>query len=297
MASTPDARGGPSRPEDLGSRECLVDADCDSIKNARCVDTVCWSADNSHPCSANKDCAAFGPEFVDGKCASSMCLPNPRWRCERPGPRGMTDMVTLNVLVRDSLSLNAIPNVNVKVCQKLDVTCAVPVVQASTNKDGYLIVPVPAALAGYLQLEADTYLPALYFLPVVLPEDGMLDPFPLLGAAVTDGLALSLGSTLDKKRGHMMLIAEDCTGAALAGVTFSSVSADKSTIQFYVRNLLPSTTVTETAEIGNGGYLNFPPGNAVIDLDMVKTKLHLTTVSVVVRPGFISVAYIRPELR
>ena len=289
--------GQPSKPEDLGDKECLVDADCDPSRDAVCIDTVCWSVQDAHACKADADCASVGPEYADGRCVSSMCLPNPRWRCERPPARALSDTVKLDILVRDSLSLNAVSGVSAKVCQKLDLTCKTPLSTVTTGADGHVVVTVPATLAGYLQLDADTYIPALYFLPTVLPSDGKLDPIPLLGSSVTDGLAFSLGSSLDPKRGHMMLIAEDCFGAALAGVSFSSNTADKSTIQFYVRDLLPSTTETQTAEIGNGGYLNFPPGNAVIDLTLVAKKLHLTTVSVAVRPGFITVAYIRPELR
>lgn len=289
--------GQPSRPEDLGNKECLVDADCDASRNAVCVDTVCWSAADIHACKVDTDCASVGPEYVDGRCVTAMCLPNPRWRCERPPPRALTDTVKLDILVRDSLSLNAVSGVQAKVCQKLDLTCKQPLSTVTTGSDGHVVVTVPATLAGYLQLDAASYIPALYFLPTVLPSDGKLDPIPLLGSAVTDGLALSLGSSLDPKRGNMMLIAEDCFGAALSGVSFTSNAADKSTIQFYVRDLLPSTTETQTAEIGNGGYLNFPPGNAVIDVTLVAKKLKLTTVSVVVRAGFITVAYIRPELR
>ena len=66
----------------------------------------------------------------------------------------------------------------------------------------------------------------------------------------------------------MMLIAEDCMGTALSGVTFTSAQADKSTVQFYVRDLLPSTTAKETAEVGNGGYLNFPAGTAVLNVKL-----------------------------
>jgi hypothetical protein len=68
-------------------------------------------------------------------------------------------------------------------------------------------------------------------------------------------------------------------------------------VQFYVRDLLPSTAAKSTAEIGNGGYLNFPSGTGVINVDRLEGMLHLTTVSVVVRPGFISIAYMRPQLR
>ena len=289
--------GKPSKPEDLGNKECLVDADCDPARNAVCIDTVCWSVQDAHACKADADCATVGPEYVDGRCLSEMCLPNPRWRCQRPPARALTDTIKLDILVRDSLSLNAVSGVQAKVCQKLDLTCKQPLSTVTTGSDGHLVVTVPATLAGYLQLDAATYIPALYFLPTVLPADGKLDPIPLLGSSVTDGLAFSLGSSLDPKRGHMMLIAEDCFGAALAGVSFTSNTADKSTIQFYVRDLLPSTTETQTAEIGNGGYLNFPAGNAVIDLTLVAKKLKLTTVSVAVRPGFITIAYIRPELR
>jgi hypothetical protein len=43
--------------------------------------------------------------------------------------------------------------------------------------------------------------------------------------------------------------------------------------------------------------LNFPTGTALISLKMPATGLDLTTASVVVRAGFISVAYIRPMNR
>ena len=86
-------------------------------------------------------------------------------------------------------------------------------------------------------------------------------------------------------------------GTALAGVTFMSPQRDAKTVQFYVRDLLPSTTAMDTAEIGNGGFLNFPVGTAVINVAQPKTSLDLATVSVVVRAGFISIAYIRPRAR
>lgn len=285
-------------PVDAGMPECVQDIDCErNGKGAFCVDAVCWSDPNLNHCVADADCSPLGPEYKGGKCVDKLCRPNPRWRCERPPVRPLSESVTLNILVRNSLSLAPITGVSTRVCAKLDLTCAEPIAQVITNDEGHVVVPVPAGFAGYLQLEDDRFLPALYFLPQVLPENGELEPIPLLGKGVVDGLAVSLGATLDRKRGHMMLIAEDCFGAALPGVTFKSTMADKTTIQFYVRNLLPSTSVTETAEIGNGGYLNFPAGNAVIDVTMNATMLKLTTFSVVVRAGFITVAYVRPDLR
>jgi len=240
-----------------------------------------------------------GPEFEGGRCVMSQCRPNPRWRCEAMQSTSTTDQKELTVLVRDSLSLSPISMVHIVACAKLDLTCANPVADATTDRAGQLKITVPATFAGYLQqTERTDYANAMYFLPTAFPEDGVLEPFPLLTAgAIIDALATSLGAQTDPTRGHLMLIAEDCDGMALPGVTFMTPQADDKTVQFYVRDLLPSTSAKSTAEIGNGGYLNFPAGTAVINVDRVEGMLHLTTVTVVVRAGFISVAYMRPMLR
>lgn len=281
--------------------QCSVDADCERLgmPNATCANALCWAA--TPQCSKDDECVARGPEFTGGKCLAMQCLPNPRWRCEAESVNAMTtsDKRMLKLLVRDSLSLNPVTNLHVVACQKLDLTCTQPIADATTGTDGYLSITLPANFAGYLQQsERREYSPAMYFLPAVFPEDGVLQPFPLLGSGVIiDALAAALGGTIDPRRGNMMLIAEDCMGMPLAGVTFSSPQKDAQTVQFYVRDLLPSTTATDTAEIGNGGFLNFPAGTAVINLKHTTMMLDLATVSIVVRAGYISVAYIRPHSR
>jgi hypothetical protein len=278
--------------------ECALNADCDrrGIPGGICADGKCWA--QAPQCQADGDCMSRGPEYVGGRCLSTQCRPNPRWRCEAPPPAPTSGTKQLSALVRDSLSLNPLPNVRAVICPKLDLQCTAPIGEATTQADGILMLTVPANFAGYLKVEETDYQPAMYFLPAVFPADGVLQPFPLLSSGlIIDALALALGTGIDRSRGHMMLIAEDCLGAALAGVTFSSPQRDKSTVQFYVRDLLPSTSATETAEVGNGGFLNFPPGTAVLSLKKVDSGLNLTTVSVFVRAGFISVAYIRPDRR
>jgi hypothetical protein len=283
-----------------GCPECSTQADCErrGMKGAQCIDAVCWAAQKPQ-CSTDEECSSMGPEFEGGRCLNGACRPNPRWRCEATQATLSTEQKELTILVRDSLSLSALSMVHIVACAKLDLTCANPVADGMTDRDGKLRISVPANFAGYLQqTERREYAPAMYFLPNVFPEDGVLEPFPLLSAgAIIDALATSLGASTDPDRGHLMLIAEDCMGMALAGATFLSPQADKKTVQFYVRDLLPSTAAKETAEIGNGGYLNFPSGTAVINVDRTEGMLHLTTVTVVVRPGFISIAYMRPQLR
>ena len=293
-------KAGASAPcEGAACPECSVDADCERrMPGSVCRSATCWMA--TPQCKTDAECVARGAEFMGGKCSASQCLPNPRWRCDTPPPtNASTEIRKLKLLVRDSLSLNPVANLKVVACQKLDLTCSQPIKDVTTGTDGYLTIELPANFAGYLQqTERREYLPAMYFLPPALPADGMLQPFPLLGSGVIfDALAAALGGTIDPKRGHMMLIAEDCMGTALAGVTFMSPQRDAQTVQFYVRDLLPSTTAMDTAEIGNGGFLNFPAGTAVINVAQPKTSLDLATVSVVVRAGFISIAYIRPRAR
>ena len=280
-------------------RECNVDDDCALLGKPGnvCIDALCFPAVDGHPCTADAECSAYGPEFVGGRCVSSTCRANPRWRCEKPTTATSMEPLAVTVFVRDSLSLNPLRSIRAQVCQKLDVSCSEPITETTSDSEGYFKFTVPADFAGYMKVEDRRYMPAMYFFPPALPSDGKLQPFPLLGAGLVDSLALSLGSRLDRERGHMMLVAEDCLGMALPGVSFTSTQPDRSTIQFYVRDLLPSTTAKETAEVGNGGYLNFPIGNAIIDVTLVKSMLKLTTFSVVVRPGFISVAYVRPDAR
>jgi hypothetical protein len=278
--------------------ECAQNADCErrGMIGGICADGRCWAA--VPECRADADCAARGVEYVGGRCLSMQCRPNPRWRCEPPPPPPETDIKQLHILVRDSLSLDPLPNIKALICPKLDLSCSAPIGQANTQADGQLSLTVPANFAGYLKVEETSYQPAMYFLPPVFPADGVLQPFPLLKSGIIiDALALALGAGIDPKRGHLMLIAEDCQGTALPGVRFSSPQRDAMTVQFYVRDLLPSTSATETAEVGNGGYLNFPAGTAVLNLTKVDDGLKLTTVSVLVRANFISVAYIRPDRR
>jgi hypothetical protein len=281
-----------------GCAECSIDADCvqRGMPGATCADGICWAP--ASQCTLDTDCRKLGPEYVDGRCVAAQCRPNPRWRCERPAPAATTETKKLTILVRHSLSLAPLVGIRAQVCQKLDLQCMTPLDTVTTQADGILTLNVPANFSGYLKVDDAQYFPALYFLPAALPADGVLQPFPLLSAGlIIDALAFTLGTGIDARRGHMMLISEDCMGMALPGVTFKSPQQDTRTVQFYVRDQLPSTSAEQTAEIGNGGYLNFPAGTAVIELKQVATGMKLNTVSVVVRAGYISVAYIRPELR
>jgi len=291
--------GGSAPCPGAGCPECATDADCElrGISKGTCSGSICFAP--KAQCATDKDCEALGAEYVGGRCASSACLPNPRWRCEVPASQSAIETRTFTVPLLDALSLAPVPNVALTACQKRDVTCARPVATGKTGSDGKLKIELPVNFSGYVQQsERSDYMPALYFFPSVIPDDGVLNDFPLLSSgAVFNGLASALGTRADSTRGHMILVAEDCSGMYLPGIVFSSPQQDAQTVQFYVQDQLPSLTLKETLAPGQGGYLNFPPGTIAVDVKQVKTGLILATVTLVVRAGFVTVAFMRPQPR
>lgn len=280
--------------------ECSTDADCEPTRGvgATCSDSKCFAPQPQ--CDADGDCATRGPEYVGGRCADRQCLPNPKWRCDPPPMYAPTDMIDLIVSPIDALQLTLVPNVPFVACSKLDYTCSQPVVSGMTGMDGTGTIKVPAMFAGYIQQnQRSDYTPGMFFLPGPLPMDGKLRNFPIIPSTATGGLALALGAALDSTRGHIMLVAEDCMGTALAGIVFSSPQADSKTVQFYVRDQVPTNVMSapDTPAEGDGGYLNLPAGTVLISAKDRKTGLDLATVTVLIRAGYISVSYIRPIAR
>jgi hypothetical protein len=173
-----------------------------------------------------------------------------------------------------------------------------PMAKATSGMDGKAKLTVPANFAGYMQsIERNDFVPAMYFMPSLLPDDGVLSNFPLVASAAFSGLAIALGTQTNRERGHAMLIVEDCKGTALAGITFTSPQADAMTTAFYVRDQIPTTSAKDTPPEGDGGYANLPAGVVEITASDVKTGLVINTVTVLIRAGHITTAYIRPASR
>lgn len=279
--------------------ECVSDQDCVrlGVVSGTCVASRCFAPQSQ--CNADADCASRGPEYVGGRCVATQCRPNPKWRCEPPPPPPQPGVTAFTIPIVDALSRAMVPNVHVVACNKLDVMCTQQVADGTTGSDGRVKITVPANFMGYFQVtERRDYAPAMYFLPTTVPANGVLPNFPLLASgAIINALAAGLGAGLDPTRGHMMLIANDCATMTVGGVKFASPQSDRSTVQFYVRDQLPSPMAMDTPPTGEGGYLNFPAGTALITATEAKSGLELATVSVLVRPGFITVSYILPMQR
>jgi hypothetical protein len=239
-----------------------------------------------------------GPEFVGGRCQDKRCEPNPKWRCEPPPPASASDTREIILPVIDALALRYLANVPIVACNKLDLTCMNPIAMVQTNMEGEAKLTVPANFAGYMQqTERSDYVPAMYFMPALLPQDGRLSNFPLVPNGSFAGLAFALGTQVDRSRGHAMLIIEDCQGLALAGIRFSTPQADMATTEFYVIDQIPTTSATETPPEGDGGFANLPEGVVEITATEVKTGLVVNKVTMLIRAGMITTLYIKPASR
>jgi hypothetical protein len=278
--------------------ECKTDADCSAlgIAGGQCVEGSCWEPTSE--CTTDDECVMRGPEFVGGRCQDRQCEPNPKWRCDPPPPASASDMRELTLPVIDALALRYLADVPIVACNKLDFTCMNPIAMVRTNMEGEAKLTVPANFAGYMQqTERADYVPAMYFMPALLPADGRFSNFPLVPNGSFGGLALALGTSVDRERGHAMLIIEDCQGLALAGVRFSSPQADMGSTEFYVIDQIPTTSATETPPEGDGGFANLPAGPVEITATEVKTGLIVNRVTMLIRAGMITTAYIKPASR
>jgi hypothetical protein len=275
-----------------------MDCAAHGFVNGVCAGSICFGS--SVECRTLQDCVAIGPEYQGGRCEASRCLPNPRWRCSPTPTQTSTGRRKLEIPILDAITLESLQGVPVVACQRPDLVCAQPVARATSAANGHVVLDLPADFGGYFQVASfQDYLPALYFSPTRVPDSGVLEALALFkGGVVIDALATSAGASgIDPTRGHLTLIAEDCMGLPLAGVSFSSEQMDSKTLQFYLVNQLPTTTAKETVSTGQAGYFNFPVGTALLQLTMKETGLALTTAGIAVRAGFMSVAYISPESR
>jgi hypothetical protein len=277
---------------------CSKDQDCErsGALGSKCLNSMC--AKPEPQCSKVSDCLTRGPEYMGGSCISQVCVPNPRLRCEPPAEPASSNLKELKVSIIDALSLKYLPDVHVVACDALDRTCAQHRGEATSDSEGLLKISVPNDFDGYLQqTEQREYVPSLYVVPRSFPSDRGLPNFPLVNVETTSALALAIGARLDAQRGHLILVAVDCFGDPLPGAVFSSPQVDETALQFYVADQVPTTMTTQTQGSGDGGFLNFPVGDAVIATKVVQSSLALGSMSVLVRAGYISVAYIGPDNR
>jgi hypothetical protein len=201
--------------------------------------------------------------------------------------------------LQDAVSSKALPGVVAQLCRKLDVTCELPIGNAVSDDGGGVAMNIEAGFDGYVQLTDPKIAPALYFLNP--PEQGDLDlpTVPLASPAAATLIVRSAGgpaTTWLPDHGIALLNAFDCLNRPAANITFSIGGApDPATFIFYLVDTLPTTQTTVTDATGYGGLVNMPVGSSTITATLSPGARKVSTISVLVRAGYISYSSVKPN--
>jgi hypothetical protein len=221
---------------------------------------------------------------------------DPLWGCTDDEVETSTDDIEVFVPVAPIIGGTSADGLTIRVCYKVDPACEAPLDEVVLDGAG-VDLSLPSAFNGYIEIDDPDYYPILYFFPARMRAGARLPGLSLLPVGAVGALGAAAGAELDPTRGHILLNAVSCDGENAEGVQFASKLADELAIQFYVDGGLAVAGLTATTAAGNGGYVNFPLGGASITVSkqgIEGSEGELGSVSLLVRAGFISMAWFAP---
>ncbi|MEO6603761.1 MAG: hypothetical protein ABIQ16_28010 [Polyangiaceae bacterium] len=249
---------------------------------------------NRVQCTRNSDCTARGAAFAGSVCAENACTSDPKWACINDVPQpdaGGSYKATMHV--RDVLGSLALPGVNAQLCRKLDVLCEKPLAKTVSDDKGTFVLPVDGNFDGFVQMTAPEIAPSMYFFNPPVSADQDLPPISLASPAIAAGIAFQAGGTLLADRGIMLLTTTDCHQAPAANVSYSiGGTRDPATFVFYLFAGVPTTDTSVTDATGYGGLVNMPQGFSTITALLAPDQRKVGTISLLVRPGYVTYSQI-----
>jgi hypothetical protein len=216
------------------------------------------------------------------------------------------DTATVKVQVCDALgdcSLS-LAGLSGKLCARVDVGCAQPLLSDIAPRDGVLEFPVPLAnggFNGYLAVssaselctspsfgEASEALCAanpgcnpeqpddscrvplyvsslLFFDPPVSADIAQPLRLSILSSASHPSLARATGGQFDATKGSLVITSFDCDGARAAGVRYDMRQYGDDVKRWYMTNDILTASASETDATGLGGFMGVPPGFADVE--------------------------------
>ena len=221
------------------------------------------------------------------------------WGClgkvEFPSPVGA--MVPFELQVRDAGSNTALSGAAVRLCGRLDSTCATPLMPQITNEAGIATWTVADNFDGYVEVARAEYASSLYYPQIsFFRRGGGRGPYVTVGKPATlEGLAALNGVVLDAQLGITLLYAVDCQGRPAAGVRFEASDARPNTKVFYLIDRVPNASATATdAVLGGGGFINTPPGLVTFTAVVAESGRRIGSTSLIVRQGQVTYAVLEP---
>lgn len=235
-----------------GEEQCEVAADCAArgFGDASCVDGVCTDGSGG----------GGGGDTVWG-CLGNVVEPTP----------DPSKTFTVSIRLAFANGGEAVTDVTVDVCDKLDVSCTAMSADfpkgLSPDAQGMVSTTLKQGFDGFFQIKSMSMeiVDSRVYVgrPIVAPPE--VKEVQLLRPVEYSTLANLAQGQVDPTRGTAILYAIDCSGIAASGVRFETPNADADSIPFYLINQSPTIppTATSTDRDGFGGFFNLPVSSAV----------------------------------
>jgi hypothetical protein len=293
--------------------QCSTDADCRArgaqFAGASCVANLCQAASNAEG-GTSPDGGAAGDGGVDP------------WACldQTPTPSPASS-VDVQIVLYDSIGsvmyggsvdggsdLNIVgytpqPGVTVAACNSLDPSCTTPIAGPTSTDDGGLVTfDLPGSFSGFFALERSDSVPELFYPGARLLAGEPMVSFPtsmtstMTFAELQAALMLPANTDTDAGPGVLSVTQFDCNDHHAPGVVISSSPSPQKTL--YLMNNFPSSSATSTAPEGAAALVNVPSGSVGLTSTLpAQNNRVLSSVNVFVRPGRITLVYLRPRTR
>jgi hypothetical protein len=238
-----------------------------------------WAVFSGAGCS---EFASASDRLVASEVAAVVGPPGQDWSCLTPtGPREPFRVTTDGervVYTLRFLSFGAampLPDTRVRVCALTDLACAAPIGREQTADElGWVDIPYPEGLNGYLEVTSAASVPAIAPLPLEAPDPAEREFPALLPTLVEYGqLALAtLGRPLGADEGGVGFRAFDCSWNPALGV---SMQLDVPGTAYYFQGGLPNPRALRATT--SDGRDTIPPR------------------AMIVRAGWITAGFVKPS--
>lgn len=265
--------------------QCTTDADCASrgFSGATCEASVCVTASTSDAGDAGSD--------ADTKWG---CVGSVTWGVQDP-----SETVLYRGRFLTALTELPIADLEVKACGRLDADCTTPFATAKTDAEGYANLLVPKYFNGFYEFNPPVDSGIMPSISLALPPpetsaqaDASIPAaisVHLITATAFNSLLNQIGATPDPQLGHIFGLILDCTGVPAARVSLHASPITPSTIAYYTTaSGVPSVTAQETAQAGEAGFVNLPPGSAQLTATANDASKKVGEYATTVRAGTIT---------
>lgn len=209
---------------------------------------------------------------------------------------GAAPRVVYSIQVIDLSSGQIYPDATVRACGLTDVNCEAPVSDTlPVDSQGWVDIPLFRDFVGYLEITSPQTVPSMFYLTEpVLPQATTEFPLTMVSRASIGPLTQLVGVQPEPGTGIFATRSFDCEGNTASGVTLIS-EADG--VPWYFVDGLPSRMASATSADGVAGLVNVPPGLVLVETFAPGGASIAGRQSLVVRPNWLSTAFMRPPAR